>query len=145
MKEETSKRHFITLQIPLKGRDIAGERRDIQETFHYFADTTERKGYSRWKEAQRQGEDRVTIWMTLLSHWRRRIIIIKKSLVNGESVWIFPSTFVAFATYQSSRTILGGLHFTSLHFTLQLHTCKINCKHWYLCVVCLMLWHMEIS
>jgi hypothetical protein len=26
-EEETSKRHFITLQIPLKGRDIAGERR----------------------------------------------------------------------------------------------------------------------
>jgi hypothetical protein len=33
----------------------------------YFADTTER-GDMGWKEAQRQGEDRVTLQMTLLSY-----------------------------------------------------------------------------
>jgi hypothetical protein len=40
-------------------------------------------------------------------------------------------------------TILGGLHFTSLHFALQLHTCKSIANIGILCGVCLMLWHME--
>jgi hypothetical protein len=34
----------------------------------YFADTTER-GDRGWKEAQRQGEDRVTLWITLIPWW----------------------------------------------------------------------------
>jgi len=34
----------------------------------YFADTTER-GDRGWKEAQRQGEDRVTVQITLLCPW----------------------------------------------------------------------------
>jgi len=36
----------------------------------YFVDTTER-GERGWKRAQRQGEDRVTLQITLMCHWRR--------------------------------------------------------------------------
>jgi len=38
--------------------------------YPYFTDTTER-GDRGWKEPQRQGEDRVTLWITLL--WRSEL------------------------------------------------------------------------
>ncbi len=38
----------------------------------YFADTTER-GDKGWKEAQRQGEDRVTLWISLFYPEERRL------------------------------------------------------------------------
>jgi hypothetical protein len=43
--------------------------------FPYFADTTER-GDSGWKQAQRQGEDRVTFQMTLM--WFLKKLPLKK-------------------------------------------------------------------
>jgi hypothetical protein len=104
-----------------------------------------KRGDSRWKGGpkDRGEEDTVTtIWMTLLSHWRI-IIIIKKSLVNGESVWIFPLCSLLaclLASYQSLEPFLGP---SSLYILYNCtHANQLQTGH-LLCGVCLMLWHME--
>ncbi len=55
--------------------------------FHYFADTTERADRGGWKQAQRQGEDRMTLRISLLfSFW----LFISSQLL-AKLVWNIPS------------------------------------------------------
>jgi len=49
--------------------------------FHYFANITERGGDRGWKQAQREGEDRATFQITLLSgkSWKKQALQFKFS------------------------------------------------------------------
>jgi hypothetical protein len=64
--------------------------------FHYFADPTGR-GDRPWKQAQTQGEDRVTSWITLLFANSMSNFLKEQNLQVDSTLWfIFPYNFFRF-------------------------------------------------
>jgi hypothetical protein len=72
----------------------------------YFADTTE-SGDRGWKEAQRQGEDRVTLLITLLCGGFAHPLKIRAGFYAREG----PQSFLVFRCLSLGSTTLVSRHF----------------------------------
>jgi hypothetical protein len=77
----------------------------------YFADTTEREDRG-WKEAQRQGEDRVTLRITLLFSINLSQMPVKVHLEYSHLIWVKTQEHCGRERCGYGVSKLGKLHWT---------------------------------